>query len=330
MPRGTLDVVVVGTTFPNLRLEEEILAPIGARLVNASGFERDDVLVRCRDAAGILTDYFAWNRDAIAELRTCRVICQYGVGLDQIDLEAAAEAGIVVTHTPHYCIEEVAEHTIALLFAAARNIAGYDRSVRRGVWDFNVGSPLHRVAGKTLGLIGFGRVGRCVAERCACLRLRLIATDPYQEAESIRDAGVEPVSLTGLLAQADFVSIHAPLTEATRGIIGRKELSLMKRGVILINTARGALVDQAALAEALAEGHVAGAGLDVLEREPAALGERVLEFEKVVVTPHAAFLSEESLCAVQRDAALEVRRVLVGEPALHAVNRAGAVGIRSQ
>lgn len=324
MSSDPLDVVVVGANFPDLRREQEILASIGARVVDASTLRDDEALARCRHAAAILTDYFSWNEEAIDQLAECRVICQYGVGLDQIDLSAASSAGIVVTHTPDYCIDEVAEHALALLLAVARSVARYDRCVRRGRWDFNDGSPM-RIAGKTLGLIGFGRVGRGVASRARALGLSIVATDPYQDGQSIREAGAEPVSFAELLAQADFVSIHVPLTDRTRRILGRDELAAMKRGAILVNTARGALVDQPALAEALANGHVAGAGLDVFDQEPPAAGEPLIGFENVVVTPHAAFLSAESLEAVQRDAALEVRRVLVGEGALYAANAPCAV-----
>ena len=320
----TPTVVVVGTKFSSLEPEREILGAIGARVVDASGLGRADVLDRCGDASAILTDYFSWDRAAIAVLRRCRVICQYGVGLDQIDVAAATAAGIVVAHTPDYCVEEVAEHTIALLFAVARKIAQYDRSVRQGSWDFNIGSPISRIAGRTLGVIGFGHVGRSVARRALALGLRVVATDPYQDEESIRAAGAEPTSLADLLKQADFVSIHSPLNESTAKMIGRAELSSMKVGAILVNTSRGGLVDQAALVEALAHGRLAGAGLDVLEREPPRADEPLLAFDDVVVTPHAAFLSEDSLRVVQRDAALEVRRVLSGDRPLHAANDGGA------
>jgi D-3-phosphoglycerate dehydrogenase len=324
MPKPSVDVVVVGANFPNLRPEQEILGPMGVRIVNAGGLDHAEILACCHNAVGILTDYFPWDREAIGILRSCRVICQYGVGLDQIDLSAATAAGIVVSHTPDYCVDEVAEHAVALLLAVARNVARYDRSVRRGVWDYNAGSPMQRMAGKTLGLIGFGQVGRGVARRALGLGLRVLAVDPYHHDESIRQAGAEPTALPDLLMRADFVSIHAPLTEATRGIIGREQLSLMKRGAILINTARGPLVEQSALVDALANGQIRGAGLDVLDQEPPAADEPLLRFDNVVLTPHAAFLSEESLFAVQRDAALEVRRVLLGETPLHAVNGARA------
>jgi D-3-phosphoglycerate dehydrogenase len=313
-------VVVAGAEFPNLEIERRILGAVGAEIVDACGLPWAEAAELCLDADAVMTDYFRCDATLIERLERCRVICQYGVGLDQIDVPAATAAGILVTHTPAYCFEELADHTIGLLLAIARGIAAYDRGVRAGGWDYNAPYPLHRLRGRTLGIVGFGRVGRAVAERAGPFGLRVVATDAFQPESALREAGVEPLPLDRLLTESHIVSLHAPLTEKTRGLIGSAELAAMKPGAILVNTARGALVDQAALAQALASGHLGGAGLDVLEREPPERPEPLLGMENVVVTPHAGFLSEESLLELQTEASQEVALALTGGLPRQAVN----------
>jgi D-3-phosphoglycerate dehydrogenase len=267
-----------------------------------------------------MTDYFRVDADVIDQLERCRVICQYGVGLDQLDIDAATSAGILVTHTPEYCVDELADHTLALLLAAARNIVPFDRAVRAGNWDYNAGVSMHRLSGRTLGVVGFGRVGRAVSERALALGLRVLASDVYVPAAAIRGAGAEAAELERLLKEADIITLHAPLTNRTRGLIGADELAKLKPGAILVNTARGGLVDEAALLAALRSGRLGGAGLDVRAQEPPDLDDPLLGCENVVLTPHAGFLSEESLVAVQTQAAEEVRLALSGEIPRNAVN----------
>jgi D-3-phosphoglycerate dehydrogenase len=315
-----LRAVVAGAAFPTLDSERRIFGEIGAQVIDARVLGREDVLELCLRADAVLSDYFDWNAEAIGRLERCRVICQYGVGLDQIDIEAASAAHILVTHTPEYCVDELAEHTIALVLAASRQVARYDRSVRAGQWDYTVGGPMRRLRGQTLGLVGFGRVGREVAARAHGFGLRIIACDPYQPAKAFAAVRVEVVSFEDLLAEADILSLHLPLTPETREIIGKAELESMKRGGILVNTARGALVDQEALADALESGQLGAAALDVLAEEPPASSERLLRLENVTLTPHAGFLSVDSLAGVQTQAAEEVRRVLMHEPGRYVVN----------
>jgi D-3-phosphoglycerate dehydrogenase / 2-oxoglutarate reductase len=313
-------VVVAGAGFPSVEIERTILGEIGAEVVDACGLTESETRALCRAADAIMTDYFRCNADVIAELERCRVICQYGVGLDQIDVDAATAAGILVTHTPEYCVDELADHTLALILAVARNVVRYDRSVRSGAWDYSLAPPLHRLRGRTLGLVGFGRVGQAVASRAAPLGMRVLAADAYLPDDVIQKHGAEPAPLDQLLDEADVVSLHAPLTKETSGLFGAAELAALKPGAILVNTARGGLVDEAALAEALESGRLGGAGLDVLTEEPPAADCPLLACENVVLTPHAGFLSEESLVAVQTQAAEEVRRALTAERLLHAVN----------
>jgi D-3-phosphoglycerate dehydrogenase len=322
-------VAIVGANFRNFDPERLVLASAGATVIDGSGLGVADALALCRDADAVMSDYFDWSASALGELLRCRVVCQYGVGLDQIDIAAASAAGILITHTPDYCVEELAEHTLALILAVARNVARFDRSVRAGKWDFNIAGRMDRLAGRTLGLVGFGRVARGVAMRARALGLRVVATDPYQDEAAIRHADVEPASLEQLLRTADIISLHAALTETTRHLIGGPQLRAVKRGVLLVNTARGGLVDQSALADAIEDGRVAGAGLDVLEQEPPLADERLLAFDNVTFTPHAGFLSAQSLAAVQLEAAEEVKRVLAGEQPRHAANAHAVVNDRT-
>jgi D-3-phosphoglycerate dehydrogenase len=312
-------VIVAGGTFRDLEPERRILGPIGAEIVDANRLERDEVVALAQDADALMTDYFVVDADVVAALERCRVICRYGIGVDKVDVEAATRAGIVVTRVPEYCIGELADHTIALLLAVVRRIVRYDASVRAGQWKWD--SPgVRRLAGATLGILGIGRVGSAVAARAKPHGLRIVAYDANQTDEEVRARGAEPVPFERLLGEADIVTLHAPLTPETRGLIGRAELARMKPGAILVNTARGGLVDQDALVEALRSGGLGGAGLDVVASEPPAAGDPLLSLENVVLTPHAGHFSEESLQQVQTEAAEEVLRALTGEPLLNAVN----------
>ncbi|MGH2451327.1 MAG: C-terminal binding protein [Candidatus Limnocylindria bacterium] len=315
-----LRVVVAGASFASLEPETRALAAIGGTVVDARGLDAAETLELCRGADGVMTDYFRCSAEVIRKLVRCRIICQYGVGLDQIDIAAATRAGIIVTHTPSYSVDELADHALALILAVARNVVRFDRAVRAGTWDYDCAGPMRRLRGRTLGLLGFGRAGRALASRAQALGLEVVATDPAVDDTVFASAGVRRVELPELLARADVLSLHAPLTEDTRRCLGRAELAVLKPGAILVNTARGCLVDQEALADALESGHLAGAGLDVLQEEPPADGERLLALESVVLTPHAGFLSVESLHSVQTQAADEVVRALRGEMPRHAVN----------
>lgn len=312
-----------GAGFPSVNLERSVLSHIDAEVLDARHRPAAEVLDLARGADAVLTDYFPWTEEAISRLERCRVICQYGVGVDRIDVGAAARAGIVVTNTPAYCVDEMADHAVALLLAVTRKIVLYDRAVRGGVWDYNLGPEMRRLRSLTLGLIGVGRIGSAFAGRARALGLRVVAADPQRSAEDLRRDDIEACDLDDLLAIADIVSLHLPLTASTRHLIGRERLASMKPGAVLINTARGGLVDQHALTEALTAGRLGGAGLDVLELEPPKPGDALLRLDNVVVTPHAGFLSREALGDVQTQAAEEARRVLTGEPPRYVVGVRG-------
>jgi D-3-phosphoglycerate dehydrogenase len=314
-------VVVTDHVFPHLDAETEILAAAGHELrFNGNIRTPQEVVAAAGEADGILNCYAPIPAEVIRSLSRCRVIARYGIGLDTIDISEATAKGIVVTNVPDYCIDEVSDHALALILALVRRVVVLDRSVRSGGWDLAPARPVHRLRGRTLGLVGFGRIARRLAEKAAAIGFRTIAYDPFVPAESMASVGVEAGDLDHVLAQSDVVSIHAPLTEESRHLIGLPELRRMKRGAFLVNTSRGPLVDLGALRTVMEEGHLAGVGLDVLETEPPDPDDPLLRHPGVVVTPHAAFYSEEATVEQQRKAAEQVVAALAGETPVYAVN----------
>lgn len=321
MKKGVVTPFVVagaGAGFVSVEAEGAILEPAGVEVVSALGMSDSAVMAAAVEADAVMTDYFELTADRIAGLKRCKVICQYGVGVDKIDLHAAYECGIPVTHTPGYCTEEVAEHALALVLALWRNVVGYERQVRAGGWSYRDAPRLHRLRGRTLGLVGVGEIGRAVARRARSFGLRVLGFDLLATVGEVEN-DLTFVDFETVLTESDIVSLHIPLNEHTHGIIGAGELQLMKPGSILVNTARGGLVDEEALVEALRSRHLSGAALDVLAREPPEPENALLRLDNVVVTPHAGFYSIEALEEVQQRAAHEVLRALQGKALLHQV-----------
>ena len=251
----------------------------------------------------------------------CRVIVRAGVGYNNVDLEAAGKQGVLVCNVPDYGTEEVADHSMLLLLAAARRLIACHDGMRTGEWDYLLSGPAPRLRGKTLGLVGCGRIGTAMAYRARAFGLDVVFYDPLVVPGYEKAIGVRRVTDLGrLMEQSRFVSIHCYLDEKTRHLVGREALARMPKGGFLINTSRGPIVDQEAVVEALESGHLAGAGLDVYEHEPLE-DERLRGHPRVVLTPHSAFYSVEGFEELRRKAAEEVRRLLMGEPPLNPVNR---------
>jgi D-3-phosphoglycerate dehydrogenase len=290
----------------------------------------DEVLPQLAGCDAMLNTYLApINAEVMAKMPKCRIIARYGIGVDTIDLDAATKAGIIVTNNPTYCIEEVAEHTMALLLACARKIPFYDRLVRDGRWEVPPGKPMHRLVGRTLGLVGFGNIARQVAVRAAAFGLRVLFADPNVKQGQF-DAPGSKVELAELLRESDFVSLHPPLVPQTRKMMNDETLGQMKRSAFLINCARGPIVDTDALVRALDAKKIAGCALDTIDPEPLPNPHPLRGRDNVVIAPHAAWYSEEALVGLQAGAPNEVRRVLSGEwpvnvvnPAVRGKNRAG-------
>jgi D-3-phosphoglycerate dehydrogenase len=306
-------VVIADYDYPSLDEERAVLDAIGAELAPHHARTEADLIAACRGADAVLCQYALMTRAVIASLDRCRVIVRYGVGVDTIDIPAATEHGIWVCNVPDYGVDEVSDHAMTLLLAAARKLVPMANAVQGGEWDVTLYKPIGRLRGRTLGLIGLGRIGSAVARKAQGFGLNVIAHDPYRPGEYFAERNVASVELDDLLARADFVSIHAPLTEETRHVIDQRALVAMKPSSYLINTARGGLVDGAALASALREGQIAGAGIDVLEREPIPADDPLLGLPNCIVTPHAAWYSEEAFRDLKTKAAEEAARVVQGE-----------------
>ncbi|MDP9144481.1 MAG: C-terminal binding protein [Actinomycetota bacterium] len=311
----TYKVVVSDQVFPSVDVERELLGEIDAELTVASG-DIDAVLATAADADAILNTYLPWTADSIGRLEKCRIIARYGIGFDNVDLEAAADAGIVVTNVPDYSVEEVATHALALILAALRKVVVANDSVRSGTWSIDNFRPIHRLSTLTVGLVGYGRIARRIAAPLAALGADIVAHDPYLQPGPDLPPLLE---FETVLSRSDIISLHLPLTDETRGIIGAPALAGMKQGAILINTSRGPLVDLDALSTSLKDGHLGAAGLDVFDVEPLDPS-RLADVPNLIVTPHMAYYSEEALEESQRKAATQVIKVLTGEKPDYQVN----------
>lgn len=312
-------VVVTDSVFPSLDIERSVLGAVGAHLMTLQATREDELLEAVEDADGLLVCYAPVTQRVIERASRCRVIARYGIGVDNVDLQAAAARGIVVTNVPDYCIEEVSDHALALILACARRVVHLDRLVHTGRWDPKDALPIRRLQGQVLGLVGFGKIPRRVAAKAAGVGLLPVTFDPFVDAATCAAHGAKKVDLSTLLTEADFVSVHAPLTAQTRGLIGDAQLRRMKPTAFLINTARGPVVREAALVKALQAGWIAGAALDVVETEPLPPTHPLMTLPQVLLTPHVAFYSQESMQELQRKAAEEVARVLTGHAPHYAV-----------
>jgi D-3-phosphoglycerate dehydrogenase len=257
----------------------------------------------------------------IGLLDKCKVIVRYGVGVDNVDLNAAKDKGIYVANVPDYGSQDVAEHALALLLATSRRIASRNTQVHQGKWNIGQAEPMYRLGGKVLGIVGFGRIARCLAEKAGGIGFcRILVCDPFLSDAEAQAAGVEKAILEELCQQSDLISLHVPLSAKTRHIIGAAELALMKKTAVLVNTSRGGLIDEAALYKALSTQRLFGAGLDVFEQEPVSPDNPLLSLPNVICTDHTAWFTEESASELQRKAAQEVLRVFEGSKPLNWVN----------
>jgi D-3-phosphoglycerate dehydrogenase len=305
--------------------QRALLAEHGVDLVERPCATEEELIEHGRAAEALMVVAEPVSARVIEALNGLRVITRFGAGLDNVDVEAATRAGVQVTYVPGASVEEVSDHTIAMLFALARGLPALDAAVRRGEWAIPADlPPLRRMRGQTLGIIGVGRIGGAVARKAQALGLETVAFDPYASGESLAELGVEPLPLDELLARADHVTIHVPLTAAAHHLIGARELALMKPTATLVNVARGGVVDQAALAEALASGRLRGAGVDVQEQEPPPADEPLLALPNVILTPHAAHYSQESMDCLRRSAIEDVAAVLAGGEPRFPVNATAA------
>jgi D-3-phosphoglycerate dehydrogenase len=313
-------VLISDYAWKDLEIEQAILARADADLLVAETGSEDELTALAPNANGILTCWKPVTAKVIQAAPGCVAIGRYGIGLDNIDVARATQLGIVVTNVPSYCIDEVSDHALALLLSLARKVTFYDRAIKSGSYGLQAGTPLFRVRGRILGIAGFGKIGRALYHKARGLGLKVIVFDPYVDSASLKGFEVEVVDFHSLLERSDFISLHVPLTAETRGLFNLAALRQMKPQAFLINTSRGHLIDAEALREALDQGIIAGAGLDVLPVEPPASGDPLVGHPRTIITPHAAFNSEESLVSLRETAARQMAAVLCGTRPENIVN----------
>jgi D-3-phosphoglycerate dehydrogenase len=315
-------VLVTDYAWSSLDIEREILGAVDAELIVAESGDEAELVELAPPAAAILTNWKHVPVGALDVAPDCMLVSRYGVGVDNIPVAHATSLGILVTNVPDFCVEEVSDHALALLLACARRVVPFARAAREGTWDLLGRAPgLPRLREQTLGLVGYGNIARTLVPKARGLGLRVLVYTPRLEPGPL-GTGVEATNdLERLLGESDYVSIHAPATPETQGLIGETQLRQMKPSAYLINTSRGALVDEDALLRALTEGRLAGAALDVLAQEPPAPDHPLLALDNVIVTPHAGFYSDASIAELQTKAARNVATVLRGELPETIVNR---------
>lgn len=317
----TWKVLITDHVWPSTDPERAVLEAGGASVVVAPDGEEATLVELARDADAIMTCFAQVTENVVRAAEQCVVIGRFGVGVDNIAVNTATELGIAVTYVPDYCVEEVSDHVMALLHAWNRRIALFDRSVKESGWGSQpLTMRMMRLRGKTIGIVGFGRIGQAVAAKARAFGLNILAADPVVPAETVEDMGGRLVDLPALLDESDFVSLHTPLTEATRNLIGREELAMMKPDAFLINAARGPLVDEVALYDALTGNIIAGAGLDVMVDNTPSQDHPLLSLDNIIITPHVAFFSQESTLELEQRAAAEVVSVIHGRMPDNLVN----------
>jgi len=316
MAMASYQVVVVNLGYESYRIEREILAPLGAELAIAPRdcTTEDDVIAAAADADAIFVREAPISRRVLESLPRCRIVARYGVGVDNIDLEFARQKRVYVANVPGYGTEEVSDHTVALLLACIRRLPLRDRILRSGRFETDINDRIYRTTDKVLGMVGYGRIGRAVHRKWrGFLPARVLIHDPRIPAETIHEGGGEPAELHAIYRESDYITLHAPLTDATRRLIDADALARMKPTAILVNTARGELIDEKALVEALRKSRILAAGLDVFEKEPLTPDHPLLNMPNVVLSGHVGWYSKDAVLELQSRAAREVARVLRGE-----------------
>jgi len=312
-------VAVCDSPFPNLDLAKAALKRVDAEVVQAKSASADDILAVAKDADGVLVTYAKLPGELLRQFKKCKVIGRFGLGVDNIDLPAAKELGITVTYVPDYCLREVSDHAMALLLSLTRKIPLSNKLVQAGRWEMPAVVPIQRLEGQVLGLIGLGGIPRAMVPKAQAFGYKVIANDPFLPKDVFQSLNVESVSLDELYARSDAISVHAPLMPATRGLVNADAFAKMKKGVLIVNTARGPLIDEAALLAALDSGKVAGAALDVITTEPMPKDSPLIGRDNLILTPHTGFYSIQALEELQSKCASDVARVLSGEKPVYPV-----------
>lgn len=316
-------ILVSGSKVIDLTIEQAVFDAIDATVERIDATDPSDLVDVVPGVDALVVDAGTEvTAPVLAAADSLTVVGRSGIGVDNVDVAAAVDHGITVVHVPAYCVDEVATHALALLLACERKLPTFDRSVRDGDWDWSVGAPIHRLSGSTVGLVAFGKIARNLARKLSGFDLEIVAYDPYVSDAEMAAFDVTRVPFEELLDRSDFVSVHAPLTDETERLFDDSAFQSMRDGAVFVNTARGGVVDEAALATALRTGPVARAGLDVRQSEPP-VDSPLDDVENVVLTPHAGWYSEEAREELNRTVAEDVVRVLTGDEPLHPVDPDG-------
>ena len=318
MKNGPL-VVVTDSPFPSLDPARKALEEANAEVVQAPSSSEEDIIKAAENADAILVTYAKLNENILRSLKKCKAIGRFGIGVDNIDLVVAGELGISVNYVPDYCLDEVSDQAMAMIISMARKIPQSNKLVQSGRWEMPAVVPMYRLRGKTVGLIGFGNIPRLMTPKAQAFGFNVIASDPYAPKELFEKYGVESVSMDELYERSDFTSVHAPLLPETKGLVNKDAFKKMKDTAIIVNTARGPLINEKDLIEALDMNEIGGAGLDVVETEPLPKNSPLIGRDNVILAPHTAFYSVEALEELQTKAASDVARVLNGEEPVYPI-----------
>jgi D-3-phosphoglycerate dehydrogenase len=314
-------VLAIDESGMDYAFERKILDEIDAEIQIHKYVNEATLLPALAEPDAVLVALTPITPAVIGAMKNCKVISRYGIGVDNIDIDAATKAGIQVARVPDYALEDVSDHALALLMSCIRSVAFYDRQVRADRWHFSTDQPVHRIKGRVLGLLGFGAIARVMNRKVSGLGLsRVLAFDPYVDESVVRDAGAEPVDLDTLLAESDYISVHSPLTDETKGIINAAAIEKMKDGAIIVNTARGPILDELAVANALKSNKLAYAGLDVNINEPLEADSPLRGLDNCILTGHSAWFSVEANEELRTKGAINVRETLLGRPSPYPVN----------
>ncbi|HVB98339.1 MAG TPA: C-terminal binding protein [Candidatus Dormibacteraeota bacterium] len=317
-----MEIVITDHRFAHVDEERRAVEAAGGKLVVGQVTEEDKLTALCSKADGVLVVRAPITRRVIDAMTRCRIIVRYGIGIDNVDIPAASARGIMVANVPDYCIDEVSDHALTLLLMLSRQTIAAAALAREKQWSVAKMPSLHRLRGQVCGLFGAGRIGALLAAKVAPLGMQVIVHDPYLDDERARQMGIAKVSFDELLSRSDFISIHAPLNEKTHHIFGEKAFAKMKSRAYIVNTARGGLIDEAALISAIDSGILAGAGLDVLESETSVteLRSALVQHPKIIVTAHTAWVSEEARATLQARAISQALTALAGKEPYGLVN----------
>lgn len=305
-------VVVTDCELPG-DVADRLLSEAGHRVIRSASRAPQDIIAAAGDATALLVQWATISPQVMDALPELRIISRLGIGYDMIDVPAATERGIAVANTPTYCIEEVAAHTLAMTLSLSRGLPAYDAALRAGQWDPTAARPMAaRPSTTTIAVVGYGRIGALVAQHCAAIGFRVLVVDPFVAPQRITGAGMVPAQLSEAIEQADILSLHVPLSPETQHLVNAETLAAMRPGAAIINTCRGSLIDEDALAASLRSGHTGAAALDVFEGEPLREDSPLREVANLVLTPHAAWYSPEALADLPAHAAQNITRYLSG------------------